>query len=97
MESQEAANIIAALAAVACIGFGIFALLKGLKAEGAIEFAELGKGKVGMAGAGVLRLLFGAIIATAFNYGRRLENWIGLKKNPLEAGNWRSGMSFDRA
>ena len=66
METQEAANLIAALAGVACIGFGIFALFKGLKADGAIEFADLNKGKCGMAGAGVLLLLFGTIITTAF-------------------------------
>jgi TPR repeat protein len=66
METQEAASLIVALAGVACIGFGIFALFKGLKAEGAIQFAELDKGKCGLAGAGVLLLLFGTIITTVF-------------------------------
>jgi TPR repeat protein len=66
METQEAANLIAALAGVACIGFGIFALFKGLKADGAIEFSDLSKGRCGLAGAGVLLLLFGTIITTAF-------------------------------
>ncbi len=62
MSSQEIIKLIAAGIASICVLAGLFALFKGLKAEGEIDLGGLVQGKVKTGSAGVIMLFFGTII-----------------------------------
>lgn len=62
METQQLIKLMAAIAAACCIGFGIFALFRGLKAEGSIKISSLLKGEIKTGSAGLFLLFFGLVL-----------------------------------
>lgn len=86
MDHQDIIKIMAASLASICILTGIYALFKGLKADGEIDLKGLVSGKVKTGSAGVILLFFGTIIfcsliAKGYNFeSNKIQSYDPAKK-----------------
>lgn len=84
MHSQELIKIIAAVAAAACVAFGILALFRGLRVDGEVDVSALFKGKVKTGSAGVLLLFFGvALFGIVVMKGYQSESREQIHRKPV--------------
>jgi hypothetical protein len=83
MHSQEFIKVLAAVAAAACVAFGILALFRGLRADGEVDVSALFRGKVKTGSAGVLLLFFGvALFGIVVMKGYQSQTQEQTRRNP---------------